>query len=197
MVVLGLSASPASNNAYALILKEANGNRRLPIIIGAFEAQAIALEMEGVVPPRPMTHDLVKSIIDSYGSMLSEVFINELRDGTFYAKLIFDNPEMELDARPSDAIAIAVRCSTPIFVNSEILDETGLMPQEEEGETMGPEEEDEELKFLNKEPREQKEEKPKSKAEYLQKMLEKAIQEEDYERAADLRDELKRILESS
>ncbi len=198
LVVLGLSASPASNNAYALILKESEGTRRLPIIIGAFEAQAIALEMEGVVPPRPMTHDLIKSLIENFNANLSEVFINELRDGTFYAKLIFDSHGIELDARPSDAIALAVRFNVPIFVNSEILDETGLVPQEEEQE-LGDEEEDDDMSFLKSEPSPKKEEPktPKSKAEQLQEQLDKAIQEEDYEKAADLRDEIKRILESS
>ena len=85
--ILGLSTSPASGGAYALILKEVNGNRRLPIIIGAFEAQSIALEMEGIKPPRPLTHDLMKNIIDSLGTELAEIMISELKDGTFYAKL--------------------------------------------------------------------------------------------------------------
>jgi len=132
LTVLGLSASPASNNAYALILKEVNGDRRLPIIIGAFEAQAIALEMENVVPPRPMTHDLLKTIIDSFGGFLTEVYINELKEGTFYARLIFEDQGVEIDARPSDAIALAVRCNAPIYVNSEILMETGIVPQVDE-----------------------------------------------------------------
>ncbi len=197
LVVLGLSASPASNNAYALILKETEGSRRLPIIIGAFEAQAIALEMEGVVPPRPMTHDLLKSMIDSFGTKLEEVYINELRDGTFYAKLMFDSPEMDLDARPSDAIALAVRCSVPIFVNSDILNETGLIPQEEEDDDFM-ENMDDDLQFMKKqsEPEDEKPQTPKSRAEHLQQLLDKAIQEEDYEKAANLRDELKKLLES-
>lgn len=198
LVVLGLSASPASNNAYALILKEAEGNRRLPIIIGAFEAQAIALEMEGVVPPRPMTHDLIKSLIDSFGSSISEVFINDLKDGTFYAKLIFDVPSLEIDARPSDAIALAVRCAAPIYVNSEILEETGLIPQESD-EDFSEEEEEDDIQYLkNKKTEEpQPQMKPKNRIEQLQNLLDKAIHDEDYEKAANLRDELKRMLESS
>ncbi len=191
LVVLGLSASPASNNAYALILKEVDGNRRLPIIIGGFEAQAIALEMEGVKPPRPMTHDLVKIVLDKFGANLSEVFINDLNDGTFFAKLIFEDIGVEIDSRPSDAVAIAVRCNAPIFVASTILEETGLIPQEEEDITEEGEEED--LEFM----KQSKPQKPKSKVEQLQEQLDKAIQSEDYERAAQLRDELKRILESS
>lgn len=190
LVVLGLSASPASNNAYALILKETEGNRRLPIIIGAFEAQAIALEMEGVIPPRPMTHDLVKNLIDAFGSFLSEVYINELRDGTFYAKLMFEDMGLEIDARPSDAIAIAIRCSAPIYVNSEILDETGLLPQ---GDEVGFE--DNEDTFQYKKPAEDPTQpnRPMTKLDQLQNMLDKAITDEDYEKAAQLRDEMKKI----
>ena len=198
LVVLGLSASPASNNAYALILKELDGKRRLPIIIGAFEAQAIALEMEGVMPPRPMTHDLLKTMIDSFGGTLNEVYINELREGTFYAKLIFESLGLEIDARPSDAIALAVRCNAPVFVNESVLSETGIIPQPEDAD-IPEEEEDGGLQFLQKE-----EEfkapvppKPKTKLEQLQGQLDKAIQDEDYENAAKYRDEIKRILESS
>lgn len=193
LVVLGLSASPASNNAYALILKEVDGSRRLPIIIGGFEAQAIALEMEGVTPPRPMTHDLIKKIIDNFGAILSEVFINDLNDGTFYAKLIFDEMGLEIDSRPSDAVAIAVRCNAPIFVASSILDETGLIPQEEDPGFDPEDEEDSNFGI----PKKKSKSAPKSKVEQLQEQLDKAIQVEDYERAAQLRDELKRILESS
>jgi uncharacterized protein len=191
LVVLGLSASPASNNAYALIMKEVDGERRLPIIIGAFEAQAIALEMEGVIPPRPMTHDLIKAIVDSFDSTLTEVHINDLVDGTFYAKLIFDN-DIEIDSRPSDAVALAVRYGIPVFVNADILDMTGVVPQDEEL----PNSDDDDLKFM-KEPDKKTKAQPKSKVEQLQIDLDKAIKEENYEKAANLRDELKRLLESS
>ncbi|MBE2188948.1 MAG: bifunctional nuclease family protein [Desulfobulbaceae bacterium] len=191
LVVLGLSASPASNNAYALIMKEVDGERRLPIIIGAFEAQAIALEMEGVIPPRPMTHDLIKAIVDSFDSTLTEVHINDLVDGTFYAKLIFDN-DIEIDSRPSDAVALAVRYGIPVFVNADILDMTGVVPQDEEL----PNHDDDDLKFM-KEPDKKTKIQPKSKVEQLQIELDKAIKEENYEKAANLRDELKRLLESS
>lgn len=187
--VLGLSASPASNNAYALILKEVEGNRRLPIIIGAFEAQAIALEMEKVTPPRPMTHDLLKSLIDSFGAFLSEVLINELKEGTFYAKLIFEDMGIEIDARPSDAIALAVRCNAPIYVSEDILEETGIVPQSDEEAFPGAKED-----FTAEDEQAQK---PKTRIDHLQSMLEKAIKNEDYERAANLRDEIKKILETS
>jgi uncharacterized protein len=191
LIVMGLSASPTSNNAYALIMKEVDGNRRLPIIIGAFEAQAIALEMEGVIPPRPLTHDLLKSMIDSFGSELSEVYINELKEGTFHAKLVFDREAFEIDARPSDAIALAVRCSAPIFVREDILEETGIFPQ---GEDFPPNSFSDDAMLNN---RMKDKNKPKSKIEQLQMQLDKAIQNEDYEKAAKLRDEMKRILESS
>lgn len=198
LVVLGLSASPASNNAYALIMKEIDGSRRLPIIIGAFEAQAIALEMEGVQPPRPMTHDLLKNVIDNFDERLSEVYINDLKDGTFFAKLLFEYSDKELDARPSDAIALAVRCNVPIYVNSGILDETGIIPQDEAameqepyGESADPYKEPPEA-YRQKQPQ-----KKKSKIEQLQDDLDKAIKDENYERAAQLRDEIKNFLESS
>jgi len=192
LVVLGLTANPASANAYALILKELDGTRRLPIIIGAFEAQAIALELEGVVPPRPMTHDLLKSIIDSLGGTLTEVYINELRDGTFYAKISFEDLGIELDARPSDAVALAVRMNVPIFINSDVLDETAVLPQGNED--VFPE--DEESQFL-KNQKESKSKRPKTKEELLQSQLDKAISDEDYEKAAQIRDQLRRMVEKS
>ena len=199
IVVLGLSASPAASNAYALILKEVDGERRLPIIIGAFEAQAIALEMEGVTPPRPMTHDLFKNLIDQLGSTLSEVTISDLVEGTFYAKLVFDALGIEIDARPSDAIAIAVRVGCPIFVSNDILDETAILPQGEPGQNpvFGDElEEDDDMGLLGT-PKAKPAPKPKSRIDTLQMQLDKAIKDEDYEKAAALRDELKRLLESS
>jgi bifunctional DNase/RNase len=190
VVVMALQASNASNNAYVLLLKEMDGKRQLPIIIGAFEAQAIALELEGVKPPRPMTHDLIKTMIDSLCPVLSEIYINDLKDGTYYAKLIFDESGVEIDARPSDAIAIAVRYNSPIFVNSEILDEAAFSLNKEEDN-----DDSDEPDFLKPQPEEKK--KPQSQAELIQQQLDKAIKNEDYEKAASLRDELKRILESS
>ena len=187
-LVYGISPSPAANNAYALILKESDGKRRLPIIIGAFEAQAIAIELEGVIPPRPMTHDLLKSLLEEFDITLTEVFINELRDGTFYAKLIFEEVNLEIDVRPSDAIALAVRCNAPIFVSEDILEETGLYPPGDDN--------DDDLKLMNKPHQKQKQKKdakPKTRLEYLEEQLDKAIQNEDYERAAELRDEISKM----
>ncbi|MBW7887624.1 MAG: bifunctional nuclease family protein [Bacteroidetes bacterium] len=182
--ILGLSTSPSGAGAYALILKESNGKRKLPIIIGAFEAQSIALELEGMKPPRPLTHDLLKNVIDTFAVSLNEVYINELRDGTFYAKLIVEgmsNME-EIDSRPSDAIALAVRFGAPIFVDEEVLEEAGVVADDEESSI-----ESEEL---------QKENPAKqfaSTLERLQTELKDAIEKEDYEKAAKLRDDIKKL----
>src|SRR5512146_2157610 len=134
--MLGLSTSPASGGAYALILKEVNGNRRLPIIIGASEAQSIALEMEGIKPPRPLTHDLIKNIITTFGAELSDIIIDELREGTFYAKLNIDS--QLIDSRPSDAIALAVRYGVQIYVAASVMEEASFLPEEEEDEQSPP-----------------------------------------------------------
>ncbi len=173
--ILGLSTNPASGGAYALILKESNGSRRLPIIIGAFEAQSIALEIEGIKPPRPLTHDLMKTIIDTLGSDLVEIVISDLREGTFYAKLQLDN--REVDSRPSDAIALAVRFGVPMFVADTVLDEAAFNPEDVEGGDPA---------NMKKEPR-------LTKVEALRAQLAEAIEREDYERAAKLRDELRKL----
>ncbi len=182
--ILGLSTSPSSGGAYALILKEVNGARRLPIIIGAFEAQSIALEMEGIKPPRPLTHDLLKNVVESLGGTLTDVYINELRDGTFFAKLSLDS--LEIDSRPSDAIALAVRFGVPIFVADKVMDEAAFIPENEESDkipSVGDSAEAEKDKP-----------KPKlSKLEQLQQQLLDAIAKEEYEKAAKLRDEIQKL----
>jgi hypothetical protein len=181
--ILGLSTSPSAGGAYALILKEVNGARRLPIIIGAFEAQSIALEMEGIKPPRPLTHDLIKSIIDSLGVALTDVFINELKDGTFYARLNLDT--QEIDSRPSDAIALAVRYGVPIFVSDRVMDEAAFVPENDEPEE--PAAASTEIAAAESGP------KPKlTKIEQLEHQLKDAIAKEDYEKAARLRDEIRK-----
>ncbi|MCU0344435.1 MAG: bifunctional nuclease family protein [Ignavibacterium sp.] len=120
--ILGLSTNPSTGGAYAILLKETGGSRRLPIIIGAFEAQAIALEMEGIKPPRPLTHDLLKTLVDNLGASVVEILVSELKENTFYAKIILEASGLtnEIDARPSDAIALAVRTYAPIFVNESV-----------------------------------------------------------------------------
>ena len=183
--ILGLSTSQTSGGAYALILKEVSGPRRLPIIIGAFEAQSIALEMEGIKPPRPLTHDLLKSVIDTLGGGLNDVIISELKEGTFYAKLTIDS--QEVDSRPSDAIALAVRYGVPIYVADEVMQEASFVPQNEDEEKITP-----------TPAAAASEEKPKSKPkgtklDQLQEQLDEAIKKEDYEKAAQLRDEIKKL----
>ena len=178
--ILGLTTSPSSGGAYALILRESEGVRRLPIIIGAFEAQSIALEMEGIKPPRPLTHDLMKNIIDIAGVTLSEVTINELRDGTFFAILNVDS--QEIDSRPSDAIALAVRFGVPIYVNEEVMNEAAFVPDEEVGQPS---------------PSQTSPVRPAGNRtmtlQQLQAKLNEAIAKEDYELAAKIRDEVRRM----
>ena len=128
--ILGLSASPSAGGAYALLLKEIYGARRLPIIIGSFEAQSIALELEGIKPPRPLTHDLLKNVIDHLGATVSEIIIDELRENTFYAKIRMDVSTLihEIDARPSDGIALAVRTGAPLFVSDDVMKIAAFVP---------------------------------------------------------------------
>ncbi|NTW88902.1 MAG: bifunctional nuclease family protein [Desulfobulbaceae bacterium] len=191
--ILGLSTSPHTNGAYALILYELEGKRKLPIIIGGFEAQAIALKLENIKPPRPFTHDLFKNIADAFHLQVNEIIIDELHNETFYAKVVCEvNGEVhEIDARPSDAIAIAVRFNAPLYVTEEIMNEAGIREeQKEEGE------EDEE-------PLEQEEESvllplsPDARLDELQTALNDAITSENYEEAARLRDEISRLKSSS
>jgi hypothetical protein len=184
--ILGLSTSPHTNGAYALILYEVEGKRKLPIIIGGFEAQAIALKLENIKPPRPFTHDLFKNIADAFSLHVNEVFIDELHNETFYAKVICElNGEThEIDARPSDAIAIAVRFNAPIFVSEEIMNEAGIVeeqPKQEEAAEEIPE------KVLTEATGEE------SRLDELTQKLEDAINREDYEEAARLRDEISRL----
>lgn len=196
--ILGISTSPASNGAYALILRETAGARRIPIIIGGFEAQAIALEMEGIKPPRPLTHDLLKNIVESLSATITEVNIHDLKDGTFYASIIL-NGETEIDSRPSDAIAVAIRFGINIYVAEHVMSEAGFLPDEneeeiEEGEEID-EDEDEKDSALEDSVAKAKPtpSKPLTKLEQLTKQMEEAIQKEDYEKAASLRDDIQRL----
>ena len=184
MDILGLSTSPSSGGAYALILNEIEGNRRLPIIIGTFEAQAIALELEHIKPPRPMTHDLLKNMIQNFGSSVKQVFINDLSEGTFFAKIIYEDngKKMEQDARPSDAIALAVRFNASIYVAGEILEEAGIVSEGEEGSEIATTSEGG-----------QQQTKEMTKLEKLENELQTAIDTENYEKAARLRDEIQKL----
>lgn len=200
--IFGLSLTPSiSGGGYAIILKEISGNRRLPIIIGQYEAQSIALELEGIKPPRPLTHDLLKEVIETFGYSVNYIVINELRDSTFYAKIKFDSTSVEeLDARPSDAIAIALKFSSPIYVNSEIMDEVGFVPEFDEQVLPKQEGEFDETdagsnpEQIKSKPVETKNLSNKEKKlVQLRNDLEEAITKEDYEKAAQLRDEIKKM----
>lgn len=195
--VLGLSYSQTQAGAYALVLSEEDGQRRIPIIIGGFEAQAIAIELEGLKPPRPLTHDLILSIAKGYNITLEEVNIYKLEEGIFHSELICNNgnERIRIDARTSDAVALALRFKCPIYTTEDILSKAGIVLD------MNIEEEPEEGKTAS--PKEEKKEKPKSASTYsrmtvdeLNNMLNEAIENEDYEKASKIRDELQKREES-
>lgn len=185
--ILGISTSPASNGAYALVLKETSGPRRIPIIIGGFEAQAIALEMEGIEPPRPLTHDLIKNILDTMNLTVTEASISELKDGIFFATITLSD-DQEIDARPSDAIAVAVRYGANIYISESVMKEAGFIPEDDD-ELSGAVDGDEEVA----ETAIKESTRPKTKLEQLQDDLDEAITSEDYEKAASLRDTIKKM----
>lgn len=197
--VLGISYSQTQSGAYALVLSEEEGNRRIPIIVGGFEAQAIAIELEGLTPPRPLTHDLFKKFSDSYGIHLLEVNIHKLDEGVFFANILCDNGDRKitLDARTSDAIALALRFHCPIYTTEEIVDKAGIVLDFEKGTGLEPSLEDETPEEVI--------EKPKKKVkrtiypglsensmEELNALLAEAVANEDYEKASEVRDEIKR-----
>lgn len=190
--IIGLSTSPSSGGAYALVLGEVNGNRRLPIIIGAFEAQAIALELEKIQPPRPMTHDLIRNLFDALGAEVTDIVIDDLREGTFFAKVryVYDDDEAQLDARPSDAVALAVRADAPIFVASAVLDEAGIPADDGDDESESEETDDEPA--VTREP-DTAASRTVSRLDRLEGQLQKAIDDEDYEAAAKLRDDITKM----
>lgn len=187
--ILGLSPSQSQTGSFALVLGEEYGNRRLPIIIGMFEAQAIAIEIEKIQPNRPMTHDLFKSFAKAFNYSVSEIIISDLKEGIFFARLQCTDGirDTVIDARPSDAIAIALRFNVPIYTYESILSEAGI--------TSGTQtESDDEIEEIVQAP------KPRSlndqiknmSLEELHKVLEDALTNEEYEKAAKIRDEIAR-----
>ncbi|MEY2719195.1 MAG: hypothetical protein RLZZ273_561 [Bacteroidota bacterium] len=197
--ILGLSVNPNSQRAYALLLREVDGNRRLPIVIGEPEAQAIANELEGIRPQRPMTHDLLRNVIEALGASIREIVIHSIKDGTFYASIHFEYSDIEIDARPSDAIALAVRCNAPMYIDEDIFAESAL---EEEGEASASaeiehedEHTDEEDAASERSTRQSKAqiEMPLTERQRLEQELDQAIKVEDYEAAARIRDSLRRL----
>ncbi len=184
--IIGLTTGHSQKNSYTLILGEVDGELKLPVVIGSYEAQSIALVIEGLKPQRPLTHDLMHDAFSKYEILLQEVIIDNLKEGVFYAKLITEQNGIvnELDSRTSDAIALALRANCPIYTYKNILDDAGIIYEKETQD--------------HDQPEHIKEPKVKSSKNDLQslslnelnKELEKAIQIEDYDRAALIRDEI-------
>lgn len=190
--IVGLSYSQTQTGAYALVLAEKNGQRKLPVIIGGFEAQAIAVEIENMTPTRPLAHDLFKRLAEVFDIEVKEVIIYNLVEGIFFAKLICsvqgEDDIREIDARTSDAVAIAVRFKAPIYTYEFILDSAGIAPEQlEEGSVS----EDEELKMEEVE-RDLDIKSDDLSIGELEEQLTAAIEREDYEAASRLRDEISR-----
>lgn len=196
--IKGISYSQTQNGAYALILNEVDGERKLPIVIGAFEAQSIAIALEKEIkPPRPLTHDLFKSFADRFDIVVKQVIIHKLVDGVFYSSIICERDKIEeiIDARTSDAIALALRFNAPIFTYKNILDKAGIYlkfsPKEDEDKEGDEEGESIILdEVLSSEGAEQGETYKAYSLQELYKMLDTAVLNEDYEKAAKIRDEI-------
>ncbi|MFM9028027.1 MAG: bifunctional nuclease domain-containing protein [Bacteroidota bacterium] len=196
--IIGLSYSQTQSGAYALVLGEEDGKRRLPIIIGAFEAQAIAIELENMTPTRPLTHDLFKSLADSFNIEVEEIVIYNLLEGVFYSRLIcvLDGKRMEIDARTSDAIALAVRFGCPIFTYEFIISQAGIVMDESGALESGSETKERHIPAsamsasTSPTTRLSESELSGASTDELNDMLEKAIADEAYEKAGRIRDEL-------
>jgi bifunctional DNase/RNase len=199
LTIKGISYSQTQNGAYALILNEVDGERKLPIVIGAFEAQSIAIALEKEIkPPRPLTHDLFKSFAERFDIVVKQVIIHKLVDGVFYSSIICERDKIEeiIDARTSDAIALALRFNAPIFTYKNILDKAGIYLNSNPNETEMHNTEDdgilstpETFGLENDSPSSENKYKTYSLSE-LNEALEKAVQDEDYEKAAKIRDEI-------
>ncbi len=193
LTIKGLSYSERQTGAYALLLAEEGGDRKLPIVIGGFEAQSIAIALEKAVsPPRPLSHDLFKNVMEIFSLQITEVIIHRIKDGVFFASLITEgNGRKEvIDARPSDAVAMAIRFKCPIYTTEEVLEKAGMILEDEGSSTSLTVSQDEEIPFSAKESAEN----PITKASLkeLHEMMAKAIASEDYELAASLRDEIEK-----
>lgn len=185
--ILGISSSQTQSDSFALVLGEKKGGRRLPIVIGTFEAQSIAIELENIRPNRPMTHDLFKSLLLSMGCDIKEIIITDIKEGVFFSKMIVTNGSeiWEIDTRPSDAIAIGIRFEAEIYANEHVLDEAAISLSTESSK---------ERTHFSKRDKKQKESAVKSLQDYslqeLKAMLQEAIKGEDYEKAVLIRDEI-------
>jgi uncharacterized protein len=197
--IKGISYSQTQNGAYALIMNEVDGDRKLPIVIGAFEAQSIAIALEKEIkPPRPLTHDLFKNFADRFDIVVKQIIIHKLVDGVFYSSIICERDKIEeiIDSRTSDAIALALRFNAPIFTYKNILDKAGIFLKFN---PLNPEKDAQEIDDVlsNPETFRQDEESNKSGSTYanhtleqLNELLEQAVEQEDYEKAAKIRDEI-------
>jgi len=190
--ILGLSSNHSQSGSFTLVMGEVGGIRRLPIVIGMFEAQAIAIEIEKIIPNRPMTHDLFKSFASNFNYSINHILISDMREGVYYANIVCKSSSkvIEIDARPSDAIAIAVRFDAPIYCSAKVMAEfaSEYIEEEERKET--------EKSSPTKKPTSGTSKSSDSLKDYsldkLNQLLEKAINNEDYERAARIRDEINR-----
>lgn len=164
-----------TNNRFIVILRDDQNRRLLPIVVGANEAQAIALHLEKIIPPRPLTHDLMRNLLDSIDARIARVVVNDLRDSTYYAliALKWDGNQQDVDARPSDAIALALRLHAPIFVDEKVMRRAAIKD-----------------KYLNETP---EVEEPEDRLEILNLELQKAVDDERFEDAAKLRDEIQKL----
>jgi len=183
--IIGMSYSQSQSGAYALILGERDGKRRLPIIIGGFEAQSIAIELEKIKTPRPLTHDLFKTFAESFNIVITEVIINKFQEGVFYAILVCSDgsTELEIDSRTSDAIALGLRFNCPIFTYESIMNAAGILMEEDQENSKS----DEPLQDI---PSSEESSFSDYSREELNQMLQSAVENEEYEKASRIRDEL-------
>ncbi len=185
--VMGISYSQTQSGAYALILIEENGERRIPIIIGGFEAQAIVIKLENLDPPRPLTHDLFKQFAEEFNITILEVIIYKLEEGVFFSKLICNNgdKEISIDSRTSDAVALALRFECPIFISESILEKAGITINPSESDTQDTSDVEKLFDTGSTKFESQSEEE-------LYKLIDESVKTEDYERAAAIRDEIEK-----
>jgi hypothetical protein len=189
--VLGISYSQTQTGAYALVLTEEKGERRIPIIIGGFEAQSIAIQLEGLKPPRPLTHDLFHNFALTFKINLKEVIIYKLEEGVFYSKLICNNggDDVTIDARTSDAVALALRFKCPIYTTEEILSKSGIVIDLEQDKGSGQVKSEKKTRKSTKDPTVKYKDMD---LEELESLLEEAVKNEEYEKASAIRDEINR-----
>jgi bifunctional DNase/RNase len=185
--VMGISYSQTQSGAYALILIEEDGERRIPIIIGGFEAQAIVIKLENLDPPRPLTHDLFKKFADEFNISITEVMIYKLEEGVFFSKLVCSSEDKtySIDSRTSDAVAIALRFGCPIYITEEILDKAGITISPSDGEISASGESESVFEADSSRYGSYSDEE-------LYKMIDEAVKTEDYEKAASIRDEIEK-----